>query len=435
MGPNPNPNALRKIDVKRILSNSGKSLDDETLDALFKQIDVDGNDKLEYNEFELMMKSACNPDSGLPPCIDNFLESAKREMVKAKKARLSQYSKTDSKAFSKLENNPAAAKANIKVTELQKLFEGKTSELINSGSKQFWRVKTRVDYNIHQCEDLVVLQQWHIDTQTVYPEIWIQKKVVKQQLAMEQAANLANLLDPGGDASSSGSTKSAMKESVRVAGGRETFGGGRGSVVISQDFVKQEEDKVVEYISKRIKFVPNVPEAAVPGEGEIEISILTNDAFTMETLLYNETQIAEIKASGLTFPQPTLHAVTTSAEIDDKISAVNKDITQARRNSAAGEKYTKMLQISMDVFTNLYSGMQERKTQMESYSAAKKKWFIGFYKIRNRLQRNKMAALVEKYHPDTKYEKTTLDQKEEGPPYAGKYPEPPYGEGNPLPSK
>ena len=108
---------------------------------------------------------------------------------------------------------------------------------------------------------------------------------------MEAAANMADMIDKG-DGSIDGKS-SVNSPSVKRPSGRETFGGGRGSVLLTQDFAKEEHAKLGEYVAKRIKFQPE-EENSKPGAGHIEISVLTNDTFTLETLLMTADKVAEV---------------------------------------------------------------------------------------------------------------------------------------------
>ena len=127
------------------------------------------------------MKQAADPASKIPGILDNFIDAAKKEVLKQKKERLKQFSNVSDEKKD-IANNPLAQVKEVVQTEVQKKYTGISAALINTGSKQFWRFKTRVDYNIHTCEEIVILQPWNIDSQKVYPEVWIKSTDLKKQI-------------------------------------------------------------------------------------------------------------------------------------------------------------------------------------------------------------------------------------------------------------
>jgi hypothetical protein len=398
-------------DISKVLDSHNLGLPPGTVEDLFKAIDTDGNGKIEFKEFEGMMKQAADPASKIPGILDNFIDAAKKEVLKQKKERLKQFSNVSDEKKD-IANNPLAQVKEVVQTEVQKKYTGISAALINTGSKQFWRFKTRVDYNIYTCEEIVILQPWNIDSQKVYPEVWIKSTDLEKQIALESAANLAGQFGGGGGSqinaratntrrSSAGRTSIARKPSAGNT--RETWGGSRNSVVqVASKTFKEQDAKLAEFIAKRITFTPDSPDSPVAGQGVVKVAKLTDDAFTEENFFFSAAEQEEIRATGFALVAPELHTVTSSEDISSKIASVNSDLTTARRNSSTSAKYAKLLQTSIEIFGNMFSKLNEEKARVKLMSRPQKRWYFAYKGLCVKLRRNRMVDLLDKVYPNEK---------------------------------
>lgn len=171
-----------------IMKNNGEKHNEEVLQEVFDSVDTDRSGAIDFDEFCKMMQNAdqvvdntgsvsmMNHKKGMS---SNFFKNvAKKEAIKAKKARLAKWSTTTPEAQAKKNAEKQKEAARNLPAEIAK--KAHKTELLGERAKLMWRTNTRLDIMIYKSDDdeVIVVQTSSKDPVVIYPLIYLDFKKI-----------------------------------------------------------------------------------------------------------------------------------------------------------------------------------------------------------------------------------------------------------------